>query len=53
MARYELKRSEVMDAIVAILQREQAIVEVLGWSEGELRSIASDICDALGIDDDE
>lgn len=53
MARYELKRSEVMDAIVAILQREQAIVEVLGWSEGELRSIASDICDALHIDDDE
>ena len=53
MATYELKRSEVRDAIVDALMKEQAIVEVLKWEESEIRDIASDICDDLNIDDDE
>jgi hypothetical protein len=53
LATYKLKRSEVRDAIVARLESESAIVDVLKWDESELRYIASDICDDLGINDDE
>jgi len=53
MTFYELKRSDVLNIIVARLESESALIETLKWDECELRYIASDICDELGIEDGE